>query len=114
MDLTNGFYRTNGFLRDGHLDAILDFLEAPGDSPTPLVCYCVHISGATMKMPACLVLFQAYSQCFCLNNGHFGRHLGFLGQLQGGSPGLLVCCSTNFSEPILKMSACYEKCPGFI
>jgi len=51
---------------------------------------------------------------FFENDSHFGRHLGFLGKLQEDSPGLLVCCSTDFSGPILKISACYEKCPGFI
>jgi len=51
---------------------------------------------------------------FFENDGHFGRHLGFLGKLQRDSPGLLVCCSADFSEPILKISACYEKCPPFI
>jgi len=44
---------------------------------------------------------------------HFGRHLEFFGQLQGNCLELLVCCSSDFSGPILKISACYEKCPGF-
>jgi len=50
---------------------------------------------------------------FFLNDGHFERHLGFLAKIQGDSPGLFVCCSTDFSVPILNISACYEKCPGF-
>jgi len=45
---------------------------------------------------------------FFENDGHFGRQLEFLGKLQGDSPGLLVCCSTGFSGPILKISACSE------
>src|SRR6218665_3974083 len=51
---------------------------------------------------------------FFENDSHFGRHLEFLGKLQRDSPGLLVCCSTDFSGPILKISACYEKCPPFM
>jgi len=42
---------------------------------------------------------------FFENDGHFGRHLGFLGKLTADCPGLLVCCSTAFSGPILKISA---------
>src|SRR6218665_2947993 len=49
-----------------------------------------------------------------INYSHFGRHSGFLGKLQEDSPGLLACYSADFSGPILKMSACYEKVPGFI
>src|SRR6218665_3912170 len=45
---------------------------------------------------------------FFENDGHLGRHLEFLGKLQGDSPGLLVCCSTGFSGPILKIAACSE------
>ena len=51
---------------------------------------------------------------FFENDGHFKRHLEFLGKLQGDSSRLLVCCSTDFSGPILTISACYETCPGFI
>jgi len=51
---------------------------------------------------------------FFENDDHYGRHIGFLGKLQGDSPGLLVCCSTDFSGPILKSSACHEKYPPFI
>ena len=51
---------------------------------------------------------------FFENDGHFGRHLEFIGKLQRDSPGLLVCYSADFSGPVLKFSACYEKCPGFI
>jgi len=40
---------------------------------------------------------------FFENDVHFGRHLEFLGQLQGDSPELLVCYSTDFSGPILKI-----------
>jgi len=39
------------------------------------------------------------------NDGHFGRHLEFLGLLQGDCPELLVCYSTDIPGPILKMSA---------
>src|SRR6218665_1406554 len=45
---------------------------------------------------------------FFENDGHFGRHLQFLKKLQRDSPGLLLCCPTDFSGPILKISACYE------
>src|SRR6218665_2410915 len=43
---------------------------------------------------------------FFENDSHFGRHLGFLGKLTADCPALLVCCSTAFSGPILKISAC--------
>jgi len=59
------------------------------------------------------LLYAIFCLCFCLNEGHFGRHLGFLGKFQGDSPGLLLCCSTDISGLILKMSACYEKFSGF-
>ena len=42
------------------------------------------------------------------NDVHFGRPLEFLGQLQSDCPEPLVCYSTNFSGPILKISACSE------
>ena|SRR6218665_619345 len=45
---------------------------------------------------------------------HFGRHLEFLGNLHGDCPGLLVCYSAHIPRVILKISACYEKCPSFI
>jgi len=48
------------------------------------------------------------------NGGHFGRHLEFRRELQGDSWGLLVCCSTHISGPILKNSACYELFLGLI
>src|SRR6218665_1819884 len=97
------------------LDAILDFLESSrGIGWGLLIYYSVYISGATMKISPCWVVFHAYNRCFCLNDGHFGRHIGYLGKLQMDCRGLLVCCSTNFSGPILKISACYERCPGFL
>src|SRR6218665_1602360 len=85
-------------------NAILNLMV---ESPGLLLCYWVHISRATLKISACCELFQAYD-CFCLNDGHFGRHLVFLGKLQGDSPGLLVCCSADFSGPLLKIWACSE------
>ena len=42
------------------------------------------------------------------NDGHFGRHLGFLKELQEDFRGLLVCYSTHIPGPILKISASYE------
>src|SRR6218665_149306 len=42
------------------------------------------------------------------NDGHFGRHLEFLGLLQGDCPQLLVCYSTDIPGPILKISASSE------
>ena len=45
--------------------------------------------------------------------GHFGRHLGFLGEPAGDFRGLLVCDSIYFSEPVLKKSACYQPFPPF-
>jgi len=45
---------------------------------------------------------------FFENDVHFGRHLEFLGQLQGDCPELLVCYSTNVFGPILKILACSE------
>ena len=45
---------------------------------------------------------------FFENDVHFERHLEFLGKFKKDSPGLLVCCSTDFSEHILKISACSE------
>jgi len=42
------------------------------------------------------------------NDGHFGRHLEFLGLLQGDCPELLVCYSTDIPGPILKISASSE------
>src|SRR6218665_1310282 len=96
-------------LNDGHLGRHLEFLgKLQGDSPGLLLCYSAHISGATLKISACCELFQAYDRCFCLNDCHFGRHLGFLGQLQGDCPELLVCYSTDIPGPILKISASSE------
>ena len=45
------------------------------------------------------------------NDGHFGRHLGFLKELQGDFQGLLVCYSTHIPGPILKNSALCELFP---
>src|SRR6218665_2266748 len=91
----------------------LEFLGLlQGDCPEHLVCYSTDIPGPILKISASSELIQAYK--FFENGGHFGRHLEFLGKLQRDSLGLLLCCSADFSGPILKISACYEKCPGFI
>src|SRR6218665_2761213 len=42
----------------------------------------------------------------CLNDGHFGRHPGFLLKLQRDSPELLVYYSAHISGAILKIPAC--------
>jgi len=39
---------------------------------------------------------------FFENDGHFGRHLEFLGRLQGDCPELLLCYSTDIPGSILK------------
>ena len=45
------------------------------------------------------------------DDGHFGRHLGFLKELQGDFRGLLLCYCTHIPAPILKNSASYELFP---
>ena len=45
------------------------------------------------------------------NDGHFGRHLGFWRMPTGNFRGLFISDSTHIPGPILKKSACYQKCP---
>ena len=45
--------------------------------------------------------------------GHLRRHLEFLKRSRVDLWGLLVCCREQFSEHILKFSACYEFVPVF-
>src|SRR6218665_1914624 len=85
------------------LDAILDFVKAPEGFSRYLGYYSAHIYGAVLKSQ--LVSYFKHTTNF-LNDGHFERHLGFLGKLQGDSPGLLVCCSAHISGATLKISAC--------
>jgi len=45
---------------------------------------------------------------FLENDSHFGRHLGFLENLQEDCRGLLVCYYSYIPGPVLKNSACLE------
>ena len=47
------------------------------------------------------------------NGGHFGRHLGFWRMPTWDFRGLFISDSTHIPGPILKKSACYQKCPPF-
>ena len=47
------------------------------------------------------------------NGGHFGRHLGFWRMPTRNFRGLFISDSTHIPGPILKKSACYQKCPPF-
>ena len=47
------------------------------------------------------------------NGGHFGRHLGFWRMPTRDFRGLFISDSTHIPGPILKKSACYQKCPPF-
>src|SRR6218665_2016691 len=99
------------FENDGHFGRHLGFLrKLQRDSSGLLVCCSADFSGPILKMSACSELIQAYrlQVMFFENDGHFRRHLEFLGNFQGDSPGLLVCYSIGFSGPILKISACSE------
>ena len=45
--------------------------------------------------------------------GHLGRHLELRSEPWWDFRGLFFCDSTHYSGPILKFSACYQKCPMF-
>ena len=47
------------------------------------------------------------------NGGHFGRHLGFWRMPTRDYRGLFISDSTHIPGPILKKSACYQRCPPF-
>ena len=47
------------------------------------------------------------------NGSHFGRHFGFWRMPTGDFSGLFISDSTHIPEPILKKSACYQKCSPF-
>jgi len=42
-----------------------------------------------------------------LNDGHFGRHLGFFGKVQGDWRGLLIYYPAHIPEATLQISACW-------
>ena len=85
-------------------DAILDFLES---SRGILQDFCVILPIVLelhWKFQLVLIYFKHTTNVFVeIDDSHFGRHLGFLGKLQGYSPGRLVCFSADFSGPILKI-----------
>src|SRR6218665_1689135 len=90
------------------LDAILDFLESSSGILQDFWYVFLRIFWTYSEN---LSLSRASSNIqviFFENDIHFGRHIEFLGQLQGDCPELLVCYSTNFSGLILKISACSE------
>jgi len=74
-----------------------------------LVCCSTEFSGPIRKISACSELILTYKWCSLkINDGHFGRNLEFLGQLQGNCPELLVCYSTDIPWPISKLLASSE------
>jgi len=95
----------NCFLNDDHFERHIGFLgKLQRDSPGLLVCYSTHISGATLVISACFELFQAYTtNVFVEMTAILDAILDFLESSRGDSPGLLVCCSTDFSGFILKI-----------
>src|SRR6218665_577767 len=97
------------FENDGHFGRHLKFLgKLEGDSPGLLVCCSTGFSGSSLKIAACSELVLTHKYYSLKNDGHFGRHREFLGQLQGDCRELLLCYSTDTSGPILKISAFSE------
>src|SRR6218665_2017702 len=51
----------------------------------------------------CIYILTTRIFIILVSDCHLGRHLGFHDKLQGDSPGLLVCYSTDIPGPILKI-----------
>src|SRR6218665_813425 len=90
------------------LDAILDFLKVQdGFSRTFTMLFSPYFRSYSENFSLVLAV-SSIELMFLFNLWPFWTLFWILGKLQGDSPGLLVCCSTDFSGPILKISACPE------
>src|SRR6218665_2827673 len=96
----------------GHIDLVR---KMPIGSQLRLLLRLLVISCLLYPLPfiyleLSLKLQSVVSNCMhtgiCLNDGHFGRHPGFLLKLQRDCPELLVYYSAHISGAILKISAC--------
>src|SRR6218665_683583 len=82
--------------------------KAPDEfSRTFSILFCLHVYFRSYNENFSLLVISSIQLIF-LNDGHFERHLEFLGKLQRESPELLVCYWVYIFRAILKISDCCE------